>query len=112
MNMKYIITEAQYKLIMEASSPAQQAAIAINMKKKGIKPKNETLYEDEYGSVEETNFVVGDLLNEAEYQTQHVVKVLERDIIVKILDRSTKVATGVVSSGSKNYITQFLYDLN
>ena len=31
----------------EASSPAQQAAIAINMKKKGIKPKNETLYEDE-----------------------------------------------------------------
>ena len=34
----------------EASSPAQQAAIAINMKKKGIKPKNETLYEDEYGS--------------------------------------------------------------
>jgi len=31
----------------EASSPAQQAAIAINMKKKGIKPKNETLYEEE-----------------------------------------------------------------
>jgi hypothetical protein len=30
----------------EVSSPAQQAAIAINMKKKGIKPKNETLYED------------------------------------------------------------------
>jgi hypothetical protein len=31
----------------EASSPAQQAAIAINMKKKGIKPKNETLHENE-----------------------------------------------------------------
>ena len=72
MNMKYIITEAQYKLIMEASSPAQQAAIAINMKKTGIKPKNESLYEDEYGSVEETNFVVGDLLNEAEYQGRKV----------------------------------------
>lgn len=28
--------------IDEASSPAQQAAIAINMKKKGIKPKNQT----------------------------------------------------------------------
>jgi hypothetical protein len=56
----------------EASSPAQQAAIAINMKKKGIKPKNETLYEDEYGSVEETNFVVGDLLTEAEYQGRKV----------------------------------------
>jgi len=75
----------------EASSPAQQAAIAINMKKKGIKPKviavseeqfkglfeyNEEIpslmYEDEYGSVEETNFVVGDLLTEAEYQGRKV----------------------------------------
>jgi hypothetical protein len=56
----------------EASSPAQQAAIAINMKKRGIKPKNKTLYEDEYGSVEETNFVVGDLLTEAEYQGRKV----------------------------------------
>jgi hypothetical protein len=33
---------------------------------------NETLYEDEYGSVEETNFVVGDLLTEAEYQGRKV----------------------------------------
>ena len=56
----------------EASSSAQQAAIAINMKKKGVKPKNESLYEDEYGSVEETNFVVGDLLTEAEYQGRKV----------------------------------------
>ena len=30
----------------EASSPAQQAAIAINMKKKGIKPKNKNVNED------------------------------------------------------------------
>jgi hypothetical protein len=71
MNMKYIITESQYKLIMEASSPAQQAAIAINMKKKGIKPKNESLYEDEFGSVEETDYE-GDSLNEAEYQGRKV----------------------------------------
>jgi hypothetical protein len=56
----------------EAVNPAQQAAIAINMKKRGIEPKNETLYEDEYGSVEETNFVVGDLLTEAEYQGRKV----------------------------------------
>ena len=56
----------------EAKSRAQQAAIAINMKKKGIKPKNETIHEDEYGSVEETNFVVGDLLNEAEYRGRKV----------------------------------------
>ena len=56
----------------EDSSQAQQAAIAINMKKKGIVPKNKTLHEDEYGSVEETNFVVGDLLTEAEYQGRKV----------------------------------------
>ena len=30
----------------EASSPAQQAAIAINMKKKGVEPKNENVNED------------------------------------------------------------------
>ena len=85
----------------EASSPAQQAAIAINMKKKGIKPKviavseeqfkrlfeyNEEIpslmYEDEYGSVEETNFVVGDLLTEAEYQGRKVQlgKIMQGDI--------------------------------
>jgi hypothetical protein len=66
----------------EASSPAQQAAIAINMKKKGIKPKNETLYEDEYGSVEETNFVIGDLLTEAEYQGRKVQlgKIMQGDV--------------------------------
>jgi hypothetical protein len=66
----------------EASSPAQQAAIAINMKKKGIKPKNETLYEDEYGSVEETNFVVGNLLTEAEYQGRKVQlgKIMQGDV--------------------------------
>ena len=34
----------------EAANPAQQAAIAINMKKKGIKPKNEEVEQiDEYG---------------------------------------------------------------
>ena len=34
------------KSIKEASSPAQQAAIAINMKKKGIEPKNESTEEE------------------------------------------------------------------
>jgi hypothetical protein len=33
----------------ESSSPAQQAAIAINMKKKGIKPKSES-----YGEIDES----------------------------------------------------------
>ena len=66
----------------EASSPAQQAAIAINMKKKGISPKNETLYEDEYGSVEETNFIIGDLITEAEYQGRKVQlgKIMQGDV--------------------------------
>ena len=66
----------------EASSPAQQAAIAINMKKKGIKPKNETLYEDEFGSVEETNFIIGDLITEAEYQGRKVQlgKIMQGDV--------------------------------
>jgi hypothetical protein len=42
----------------------------------------ETLYEDEYGSVEETNFVVGDLLTEAEYQGRKVQlgKVMQGDV--------------------------------
>jgi hypothetical protein len=68
--------------VNEASSPAQQAAIAINMKKKGIKPKNETLYEDEFGSVEETNFIIGDLITEAEYQGRKVQlgKIMQGDI--------------------------------
>ena len=65
----------------EASSPAQQAAIAINMKKKGIKPKNESLYEDEFGSVEETDYEF-DSLNEAEYQGRKVQlgKIMQGDI--------------------------------
>lgn len=39
----YISTAANYLRgeLTEAANPAQQAAIAINMKKKGIKPKNE-----------------------------------------------------------------------
>jgi hypothetical protein len=37
------------KSIKEASSPAQQAAIAINMKKEGKKPKNES-----YGEIDES----------------------------------------------------------
>jgi hypothetical protein len=65
----------------EASSPAQQAAIAINMKKKGIKLKNETLYEDEYGSVEETDYEYNSL-TEAEYQGRKVQlgKIMQGDV--------------------------------
>jgi len=65
----------------EASSPAQQAAIAINMKKKGIKPKNESLYEDEYGSVELVNYSE-EFINEAVYHGRKVQlgKIMQGDI--------------------------------
>ena len=65
----------------EASSPAQQAAIAINMKKKGIKPKNETLYEDEYGSVQSIDYNE-EFINEAEYQGRKVQlgKIMQGDV--------------------------------
>jgi hypothetical protein len=65
----------------EASSPAQQAAIAINMKKKGIKPKNETIYEDEFGSVESIDYNE-EFINEAEYQGRKVQlgKIMQGDV--------------------------------
>ena len=40
-------TKKFYAMYGEASSPAQQAAIAINMKKRGVKPKNEEAELDE-----------------------------------------------------------------
>ena len=84
----------------EASSPAQQAAIAINMKKKGIKPKvvavseeqferlfeyNEDIpslmYEDEYGSVQSIDYNE-EFINEAEYQGRKVQlgKIMQGDV--------------------------------
>ena len=68
--VKRVLIESENEMD-EASSPAQQAAIAINMKKKGIKPKNKYLYEDEYGSVEETDFD-DDYLTESEYKGRKV----------------------------------------
>ena len=82
----------------EASSPAQQAAIAINMKKTGKKPKVVAvseeqferlfeyntedpilMYEDEFGSVEQVEL---ESLNEAEYQGRKVQlgKIMQGDI--------------------------------
>ena len=84
----------------EASSPAQQAAIAINMKKKGIKPKvvavseeqferlfeyNEDIpslmYEDEFGSVQSIDYNE-EFINEAEYQGRKVQlgKIMQGDV--------------------------------
>ncbi len=42
----------------------------------------ELIYEDIYGSVEETNFIIGDLITEAEYQGRKVElgKIMQGDI--------------------------------
>jgi hypothetical protein len=74
----------------EASSPAQQAAIAINMKKKGIKPKNESLYEEEENTFDEimqdldqianhfnrhtTEEELDELINEIENEVEFAIK--------------------------------------
>jgi hypothetical protein len=84
----------------EASSPAQQAAIAINMKKSGKKPKvvavseeqferlfeyNEDIpslmYEDEFGSVQSIDYNK-EFINEAEYQGRKVQlgKIMQGDV--------------------------------
>lgn len=55
----------------EASSPAQQAAIAINMKKKGIKPKNESLYEEEENTFDE---IMQDLDQIANHFNKHTTE--------------------------------------
>jgi len=63
LNMEIIISESQYKRL-----------VLVN--------ENSFLYEDVYGSVEETNFVIGDLLTEAEYQGRKVQlgKIMQVDI--------------------------------
>jgi hypothetical protein len=64
------LTESDLIVLVNRVLQEQQEEIAFNMR--GTKPKNKTLYEDEFGSVEETDYVVGDLLNEAEYQGRKV----------------------------------------
>jgi hypothetical protein len=64
------LTESDLIALVNRVLQEQREASTINMR--GTKPKNKTLYEDSYGSVEETNFVVGDLLTEAEYQGRKV----------------------------------------
>jgi hypothetical protein len=94
-----VLRESENETV-ESSSPDQQAAIDINMKKKGKKPKVIAvteeqfkrlfeynldtpilMYEDEFGSVEETEFEEG-MLNEAEYQGRKVQlgKIMQGDV--------------------------------
>ena len=57
------LTESDLKRIIEMVYSEMKKPINEN-----IESKSRIIYEDAYGSVEETEFVVSDLLNEAEYK--------------------------------------------
>jgi hypothetical protein len=73
------LTESDLIALVNRVLQEQQEASTINMR--GTKPKNETLYEDSYGSVEETIYSYTSL-NEAEYQGRKVKlgKIMQGDI--------------------------------
>jgi hypothetical protein len=73
------LTESDLIALVNRVLQEQREASTINMR--GIKPKNETLYEDAYGSVEETIYIYTSL-NEAEYQGRKVKlgKIMQGDI--------------------------------
>ena len=73
------LTESDLIALVNRVLQEQREASNINMR--GIKPKNETLYEDAYGSVEETIYSYTSL-NEAEYQGRKVKlgKIMQGDI--------------------------------
>ena len=73
------LTESDLIALVNRVLQEQREASTLNMR--GIKPKNETLYEDAYGSVEETIYSYTSL-NEAEYQGRKVKlgKIMQGDI--------------------------------
>lgn len=71
------LTESDLKRIIEiVSEQINHETYNINESKSNI------IYEDEYGSVEETNFEANDLLNEAEYKGRKVQlgKIMQGDV--------------------------------
>ena len=70
------LTESDLIALVNRVLQEQQEEIAFNMR--GTKPKNETLYEDSYGSVEETIYSYTSL-NEAEYQGRKVKVYVKND---------------------------------
>jgi hypothetical protein len=77
---KIVITESQLKKLIENKdkNPCWKGYEMVGKKMKNGKevpncvPKKKTIEEDEYGSVEETNFIADDNLNEAEYKGRKV----------------------------------------
>jgi len=83
--MKIIITESQLKNIIsekvsKMKNPCWKGYEMVGKKMKNGKEvpncvpieENKVIYEDEYGSVEDTNLETNDTLNEAEYQGRKV----------------------------------------
>ena len=71
------LTESDLKRIIEMVYSEMKKPINEN-----VESKSRIIYEDEYGSVEETDFVVSDLLNEAEYKGRKVQlgKIMQGDV--------------------------------
>ena len=61
------LTESDLKRLIEMVSEEMNKSL-----NESIESKTRIIYEDEYGSVEETDFVVSDLLSEAEYKGRKV----------------------------------------
>ena len=78
-NMSKIIrlTESDLKRLIEMVSEEMNKTL-----NESIESKTRIIYEDEYGSVEETDFVVTDLLSEAEYKGRKVKlgKIMQGDV--------------------------------
>ena len=71
------LTESDLKRIIQM--------VSLEMKKnltESVESKSRIIYEDAYGSVEETDFVVSDLLSEAEYKGRKVQlgKIMQGDV--------------------------------
>ena len=86
--------------IKEASSPAQQAAIAINMKKKGIEPKNES--EEVTGNKQ----IDKNLDNDEQGMVYGIIDILKK---IKDKDNRKSIANEMVTKFKKENI-KFDYD--
>ena len=71
------LTESDLKRLIEMVSEEMKKTV-----NESVESPSRIIYEDEYGSVEETDFVVNDLLSEAEYKGRKVQlgKIMQGDV--------------------------------
>lgn len=71
------LTESDLKRLIEMVSEEMKKTMS-----ESVESPSRIIYEDEYGSVEETDFVVNDLLSEAEYKGRKVQlgKIMQGDV--------------------------------